>query len=609
MPSLPFYPWEPDKGPLASQSIDTVMNLLPASAGWGLMPSLSEFTQALGSECKGGWWFRSDAGVFNTVAATQTALWKLNNADLSWSNISKLGSDTITNGTFAADANWTKGTGWTIAGGVGVATAVTTGTLTQAQTLTAGMDYIVTYTIAGYTNGQVRPVFTGGTQVDGTTRSAAGTYTETMTAVSGNTTFGFQVPTGAATLTIDNVTLKERTVYNGPDDGELWTASIFGGNFYATNINDPLQFINMNAMGNFADVPGSPPAAKYVSTIGDFLFLAYTRSGGTRFNRRWAHSKLNTPDNWVIDGGIGSADDQDIPDGDDIVALIPLEGASARVIQRRAKRGLMFTPGSTISFQQTDLDASRGAIAPHCVVPISSNNYFYLGDTGFVLNDDYKPIGDERVDKYFFADVDRDRISFVKAAADVARHIIWISYDSNLGIKKTIGYDWQLDRWFPCDYQVDCWVSAVSPGYVLDDLTGVLDDYPSPPIDSPFWQGGRAQFGGFQADGKLYLFGGEKAAAYIETNTAQAVEGFSTFITGAKMIGTVTDYTMQCGGTQMPQTALVWSQAQDVNPITGWAPIIKNAAWHRYRVNVAAGSGGQELHAAQPRITRTSTRA
>ena len=44
-----------------------------------------------------------------------------------------LGADSIINGTFDVDANWTKGAGWTIAGGVAVATAAT-GALTQAVT-------------------------------------------------------------------------------------------------------------------------------------------------------------------------------------------------------------------------------------------------------------------------------------------------------------------------------------------------------------------------------------------------------------------------------------------------------------------------------------------
>src|SRR5262245_58608872 len=102
---LPFGPWEPDKGPLAPDVINTVVNALPLSNGWGPMPKLTAFTQALGADCKGAWWYRSTDGTFNTIAATQTNLYKLNSSTLVWTPIGKLGSDSITNGTFAVDAN------------------------------------------------------------------------------------------------------------------------------------------------------------------------------------------------------------------------------------------------------------------------------------------------------------------------------------------------------------------------------------------------------------------------------------------------------------------------------------------------------------------------
>ena len=75
------------------------------------------------------------------------------------------------------------------------------------------------------------------------------------------------VPT---TLNIDNVSIKQLTGYTGPPDGELWTAALFGENFYVTNINDPLQVISTATMTAFGAAPGSPPRAKYVATSAIF---------------------------------------------------------------------------------------------------------------------------------------------------------------------------------------------------------------------------------------------------------------------------------------------------------------------------------------------------
>jgi len=86
----------------------------------------------------------------------------------------------ITNGGFDTDSNWDKGTGWTISGGKGVATAAT-GNLSQLNFLSVGHRYRTTYTISDYVSGTVR--IQCGTGGIGTTRSANGTYTEIITAL------------------------------------------------------------------------------------------------------------------------------------------------------------------------------------------------------------------------------------------------------------------------------------------------------------------------------------------------------------------------------------------------------------------------------------------
>jgi hypothetical protein len=123
-----------------------------------------------------------------------------------------IGSNTVVNGTFAADSDWTKGTDWTIGSGVATKTAGTEAVLSQAVTLTAGKYYIVTYTITR-TQGTLTVQFTGGTTVSGTARVVAGTYTDILTAVSGNTTLEFNAGAGFAG-TVDNVTLREMPAGN-----------------------------------------------------------------------------------------------------------------------------------------------------------------------------------------------------------------------------------------------------------------------------------------------------------------------------------------------------------------------------------------------------------
>ena len=129
-----------------------------------------------------------------------------------WSGVPRtLGSELVTNGGFATDTDWTKGTGWTIGSGVATKAAGTASVLSQAISLTAGKTYFVTYQITR-SAGTVTARFTGGTTVSGTARSLSGSYIELLVAVTGNTTLEFSADATFAG-TVDNVTVKEVTGY------------------------------------------------------------------------------------------------------------------------------------------------------------------------------------------------------------------------------------------------------------------------------------------------------------------------------------------------------------------------------------------------------------
>jgi len=84
-----------------------------------------------------------------------------------------IGADVTTNGNFAGDSGWTKGTGWTIGGATADCSGVQTGNsdIQQAASLTSGRLYRVTYNITSYTAGKITPVI-GGT-VGTTTQNRA----------------------------------------------------------------------------------------------------------------------------------------------------------------------------------------------------------------------------------------------------------------------------------------------------------------------------------------------------------------------------------------------------------------------------------------------------
>jgi len=120
------------------------------------------------------------------------------------------GAEMLTNGDFASDTVWTKGTGWTIAAGVATKVAGVASVLAQAVAPTALVAYQLDFTVTR-TAGTVTPRFTGGTTVSGAAISASGTYRQLLVAASGNTAVDFSADTTFAG-TIDNVSLKPLTV-------------------------------------------------------------------------------------------------------------------------------------------------------------------------------------------------------------------------------------------------------------------------------------------------------------------------------------------------------------------------------------------------------------
>jgi hypothetical protein len=121
--------------------------------------------------------------------------------------VEKLSPNLVTNGGFDVDANWVKGTGWTIGGGVAVGTSVGAFVKLSQQPFQfiAGGRYKVTFTVVSRSAGGVLIDFTGGSQVNGTVRTAAGTYTEYMVARDGNNNLNVESGADGFSGTVDNV--------------------------------------------------------------------------------------------------------------------------------------------------------------------------------------------------------------------------------------------------------------------------------------------------------------------------------------------------------------------------------------------------------------------
>jgi hypothetical protein len=97
------------------------------------------------------------------------------------------GSDKILTGNFASDANWAKGTGWTINATAIHATGNATTLQETSTTVVNGETYLLTYTIASTTTAGVLTPSAGGVTLTARTKAigdATATYSEEFLALS-----------------------------------------------------------------------------------------------------------------------------------------------------------------------------------------------------------------------------------------------------------------------------------------------------------------------------------------------------------------------------------------------------------------------------------------
>ena len=146
----------------------------------------------------------------------------------------------VTNGTFATDTDWTKGSGWVIGSGVATATAASSDIDQDAGiTLAAGTAYTVVYTITR-SAGTLTPKIGG---QSGTTQNAAGTYREVIVAGSSQK-IAFEGAGFSGTLDNVSVTVAAEAGYNilSPSDFTISGTSLAFGTTPAAGTNNIYVF-------------------------------------------------------------------------------------------------------------------------------------------------------------------------------------------------------------------------------------------------------------------------------------------------------------------------------------------------------------------------------
>ena len=307
-------------------------------------------------------------------------------------------------------------------------------------------------------------------------------------------------------LSMDNVSKT-----GGYTGSQPWRFTQFGKVVLAANGAEKLQAWTLGSSTAFADVAAAAPIASYVSVVRDFVVAANIASHPNRV--QW--SDINDEADWTS-GGASQSDYQDIPDGGNIKGIT---GGEFGVILLERSIVRMSYIGAPLFFQFDTISRTLGCYE-HGSVAQYGPLTFFLSDDGFYVCDGQtvKPIGAEKVDRWFFDDSDPSNIDKMSTAVDPIRKTVSWCYPNTRAGQTILIYNWQVQRWTYVDTTVDYIAAAATPGVTLEglDTYSASIDALETSLDSRAWLGGKFVFAG-ASGAKLVTFTGPSLSAVFET--------------------------------------------------------------------------------------------
>lgn len=382
--------------------------------------------------------------------------------------------------------------------------------------------------------------------------------------------------------------------YSTPADG-AWSFGQFGDLVVAMNGVDAPQKWRLGSSARFEVLGGSPPVARCITVVRDFLVMG--RVSGYAGRVQW--SAIDDAEDWAP-SATTQADGQDLPDGGWVQAIVG--GEYGTVLQERSIKRMTYV-GAPIIFQFDEIARNRGVVAEGSVASFEATTFFLDTDGFFALVDGRQvvPIGDQKVDKTFWRRVSQSHLHRISAAIDPINKLYVLAYpgqDSADGTpNRLLIYNWTAARWSEAEIQAERVYRALSgASATLDSLDGVTAslDALGFSLDSRVWTGGLILLSAFDTSHRLCLFTGQNLAATVETGEQQLFPGRRALVTSVRPLVDGATPSVQLGTRNRTVDPVSWSVAAPINA-QGACPVRSAARYHRARVSLPAGGSWEHL--------------
>ena len=372
-----------------------------------------------------------------------------------------------------------------------------------------------------------------------------------------------------------------------------WDFIRFGEVVIAFNGDDAAQAWTLDSSSDFAALGGSPPVFRHAAVVGNFVVTGYQPTAQNKV--QW--SAVNSATSWTA--GTNQSDSETLPEGGVITGVT---GGQYGLIFQESRITRMDYRGGNVIFSFRRIEDNRGAVQGKNVIQVGNLVYF-LSEDGFYVTDgsSAKPIGANKVDRFFYNDLKSALRSRVRASYDHENKLVMWSYPSATGTNsgtqndKILIYHIASQRWSLVEIDHEIIVDYLSPGYTLEEL----DDYPSSgtddidaitvSLDSPIFMGGLRTVGVFDTDHTLGSFGGDTLKAEIGTAETEIFPQSRSLVTHVRPIVDTASATGSLSfRNRVADTASTTTES--AMHTTGTIPFHKSARYFKFNLQVPAST-------------------
>lgn len=378
--------------------------------------------------------------------------------------------------------------------------------------------------------------------------------------------------------------------------GARWRFANYGSLVVAVSGTEKPQKFLMGTSAQFQDLGGTPPQARYVAVVRDFLVLgAITVDDASQAQqRRVQWSGLANAEHWTP--GTQSADFQDFQAGGPVRGLVG--GEVGYVFQADTIQRMNYEADTTYVFSFDEIEGGRGLAAPDSLVKVGRSAYFLSSD-GFYRLDlqgaATAPVGVGKWADAFRAEMRSGTETSVIGGLDpIHRRILWgyvSQANSSVVPDRVLVYDWALDEASTAPLVVTAFGQWLTQGVTLDSLPGALDNLPFS-LDSQAYKGGAPILGVFSTDRKLSYQLGTSIAVTLTTADGQAQN--RTYIRGIRP-NVNTNEVRVAVSVRERQGDLVAFHPDEGMEDTGQVPAHASGWLARARVTIPAGAAWSEI--------------